>query len=338
MNKPLISIFIALIISVLFMTEVSAAKFYRFTDAAGKKVVSSTLPPEISQLGYDIVNEMGVVLEKVAPRKTQQQLMEEFKNKAKIEKERQRLIEQQQLDFILINSYTDISDIERARDNELFAKDRDINLLKQYILRLTRQLEDAQARAARDERLGKEISQKILDEVDGFKELIKREKDEVDVVEKLKVSTNERYSVSIARFSELKAAEQLRRFSPGELPIDDSQTVIYNCTSNENCDLAWQAGLLYASENSTTELAWTNKSTIMMRKPKKDHDISIMVTKVNSDNDKESRFVLEVRCNKTQAGEELCQSEIVDTIKKGFIPFIKLTIQRNSGKSTDKLR
>ncbi len=334
----MISIFIALIIFVLFLTEVNAAKFYRFSDAAGRKVVSSILPPEVSQLGYDIVNEMGVVLEEVAPRKTEQQLLEELKNKAKIEEERQRLIEQQKLDFILTNSYTDISDIERARDNELFAKDRDINLLKQNILRLTRQLEDTQTRAAHDERLGREISQKILNEVDSFKELIQNEKDEVEVVEKLKVSTKERYSLSIIRFSELKAAEQLRRFSPGELPTDDSQTEIYNCTSNENCDLAWQAGLLYASEYSTTELAWTNETTIMMRKPKNDQDISIMVTRVISHNGKESSFVLEVRCDKTQAGEELCQSETVDTIKKGFIPFIKLTIQRNSGKYTDKLR
>ena len=63
LNKPLINIFIITIISVLSMADVSAAKFYRFTDAAGKLVVSSTLPPEVSQLGYEIVNEMGVVLE-----------------------------------------------------------------------------------------------------------------------------------------------------------------------------------------------------------------------------------------------------------------------------------
>ncbi len=323
LNKLLTTFFITTIISVLFMTEVSAAKFYRFTDAAGKIVVSSTLPPEASQDGYDIVNEMGVVLETVAPRKTEQQLMDELRDKAKKEEERQMLVEQQQLDSILINSYTDISDIERARDNELTAKERDIMLLKQNIRRLTRLLEDTQTRAARDERLGREVSQKILKDVEGFKERIQDEKDEVVTVEKLKARITERYSSSIIRFSELKAAEQLRRHRPGELPTEDSQAVIYNCTSIESCDIAWQAGLLYANENSTTELAWANETTIMMRKPKKDNDISIMVTRVNSRNGKESSLVLEVRCSKTQAGEDLCQSEIVRTIEKGFIPFIE---------------
>ncbi len=305
------------------MVEVSAAKYYRFTDAAGKLVVSSILPPEVSQSGYEIVNEMGVVLETVAPRKTEQQLMDELRDKAKNEEKRQRLKEQQLLDTILINSYTDISDIERARDNELTAKDRDIMLLKQNIRRLTRLLEDTQTRAARDERLGKEISQKILNDVDSFKERINDEEIEVVNVEKFKVRITERYSSSIIRFSELKAAEQLRRYRPGELPTEDSQTVIYNCPSAERCDSAWQAGLLYASEHSTTELAWANETTIMMRKPKKDDDISVMLTRVNVSNGKDSSLVLEVRCSKTQAGEDLCLSETVRTIEKGFIPFIE---------------
>jgi len=323
LNKPLISFFITLIISVLFMTEVSAAKFYRFTDAEGKMVVSSTLPPEFSQLGYDIVNEMGLVLESVAPRKTEQQLMEELRDKAKKEEERKRIKEQQQLDTILINSYTDISDIERARDNELTAKERDVMLLKQNIRRLTRLLEDTQTRAARDERLGREISQKILNDVDGFKERINDEETEVIKVEKLKGRISERYSSSIIRFSELKAAEQLRRYNPSELPDEDLQAVIYTCLSSVLCDSAWQAGLLYANDNSTTELAWANETTIMMRKPKKEDDISVMITRVNSLNGKESSLVLEVRCSKTQAGEELCQSETARSIKKGFIPFIE---------------
>ena len=305
------------------MADVSAAKFYRFTDAAGKLVVSSTLPPEVSQLGYEIVNEMGVVLETVSPRKTKQQLMDELRDKAKKEEERKRLKEQKQLDTILINSYTDISDIERARDNELTAKERDIMLLKQNIRRLTRLLEDTQTRAARDERLGREISPKILKEVEGFKERIKDEGTEVVAVEKLKARITERYSSSIIRFSELKAAEQLRRHRPGELPTEDSQAVIYTCLSLESCDSAWQAGLLYANENSTTELAWANETTIMMRKPKRDDDISIMVTRVNSRNSNESSLVLEVRCSKTRAGEDLCQSETVRSIEKGFIPFIE---------------
>jgi len=304
-------------------TEVYAAKFYRFTDAAGKLVVSSTLPPEVSQKGYEIVNEMGVVLETVAPRKTKQQLLEEEREKVKRQEEDRRRKEQELLDTILINSYTDITDIERARDSELTAKDRDAMLLKQNIRRLTRLLEDTQTRAARDERLGRPVSKKILKEVESFKKRIKEEALEVTKVERLKGRITERYSSSIIRFSELKAAEQLRRHRPGDLATEDTHAIIYECMSSAACDNAWQAGLRYASEYSTTELAWANETTIMMRKPRKNNDISILLTRVNSLNTNKSSIVFEVRCNKTQAGEELCTSEVVRSIQKGFIPFVE---------------
>jgi len=314
-----------LLFIIMMTTSVQAAKFYRFTDEAGKIVVSSTLPPEVSQKGYDIVNEMGVILETVAPRKTPEQLREELANKARLEEEAKRRREQQQLDSILINSYTDISDIERARDGELTAKDRDVMLLKQNIRRLTRMLEDTQTRAARDERLGKAVSKRILQEVDGFKKRIAAESDEVKKVESQKVRIAERYSSSIIRFSELKAAEQLRRHQPGELATEDTKAVIYSCSSEEQCDGAWQTALRYANEYSTTELAWANDTTIMMRKPRKNNDISIMLTRVNSRNGKDSSLVMEVRCNKTQEGEDLCLSEEVRSIEKGFTPYLEGT-------------
>ena len=316
-------IFLPVLLCAAITLPVSAAKFFRFIDANGKVVVSSTLPPEVSQQGYTIVNEMGVILETVAPRKTAQQLLDEQKDKARLEEEARRIEEQQNLDTILLNSYTDISDIERARDNELVAKDRDIMLLKQNIRRLTSLLEDTQTRAARDERLGKAVSKDIRVEVEGFKERIAAEAEEVKKIEKLKFRVFERFSSSIIRFNELKAAEQLRRHRPGEIQNDDANAVIFQCNSDLQCDNAWQAGLRYSSERSTTELAWANESTIMMRKPRKDSDISVMLTRVKSLKGNQESIILEIRCNQTQAGEERCKSEKVALIKKEFIPFIE---------------
>ena len=322
MNKHFIGILFTLSIFLFLTSEVMAAKFFRFTDENGKMVVSSSLPPEVSQKGYDIVNEMGVVLETVAPRKTKQQLREELANKARMDEEARRLKEQKQLDFILINSYTDISDIERARDNELISKERDIMLLKQNIRRLTRLVEDTQTRAARDERLGKEISKSLLSEIEGYKDRIDGEGKEVKKVESHKIRITERYYSSIIRFNELMAAEQLRKYRPGELEQGALKAIIYNCSSSAKCDSAWQAALLYASENSTTELAWANESTIMMRKPRKDDDISVMLTRVKSLTGGESSLVFEVRCNKSRAGEELCDSDTVKSIESGFATFV----------------
>ncbi len=316
-----VSLLMLILIS-MTTNELLAAKFYKFKDKNGKIVVSSTLPPEVSQNGYEIVNEHYVVIETIAPRKTEAQLREEKINKVRLEKEAKMAREQEQLDSILINSYTDISDIERARDNELVARERDIMLLKQNIRRLTRLLEDTQTRAARDERLGRALSKKLVAEVAKFKRRIASESAEVIKIEENKDIITERFSSSIIRFSELKAAEQLRRHNPETLASADSKAVIFQCFGEERCNLAWQTALRYANDNSTTELAWANETTIMMRKPRDAKDISIMLTRVVSRNKRDSSIVMEVRCNKSQKGEDLCASEKVRVIEKDFIPYL----------------
>jgi len=301
MNKRAIILVVYSFI-IMMTIGVTAERLYRFKDKNGKVVVSSILPPEVSQDGYDIVTEMGVVIKTVAPRKTKEQLEAELREKEKLEEEARKQKEQDQLDSILLNSYTDITDIERARDRELVSKQRDVMLLKQNIRRLTRMLEDTQKRAARDERLGREISKAIQKDINTFKRRIASEDTEVDKVMENRARIKQRYNSSIIRFNELKAAEQLRRHRPEELSSEKIKTVIYRCLSKSSCDDAWQASLRFASEYSTTELAWANESTIMMRKPRKDKDISIMISRI--DMGSSVNLVMELRCNKTQAGED----------------------------------
>lgn len=297
------------------------AKFYRYKDENGKTVVSSTLPPKYSQNGYEIVNELGMVLETIAPRKTPEQLAEEARQKRAQAEQARLLKEQQRLDQILIESYSDISDIERARDNELSSKQRDILLLKQNIRRVTRLLEDTQALAARDERMGQNVRPKTLREIRTYQERIAAEQQEILSIEEQMKEIEQRYNSSMVRFNELKAAEQLRRHAEGKFEDEGTRAIVHQCVSPASCDSAWQAALVYASENSTTDLAWANDTTIMMRKPKKDEDISLMISRVNFQDGRAS-IILEVRCNKTQDGEALCQSSLVNSIEEGFVPFL----------------
>ena len=320
-RKPIIYLIVVVLLQIFVVGDILAAKskikMYRFLDENGKVVVSSTLPPEVSQKGYDIVNELGVLIEKVAPRKTAEQLRQEKLEAQKREEERKRQLEQQRLDSILINSYTDISDIERARDIELESKDRDVMLLQQNIRRYTKLLEDAQTRAARDERLGKELSPKLLKEIKMFQRRIAREEREVEETSEDKEVINDRYNSSIIRFSELKAAERLKQFSRNREGAMDKHT-IFQCTSASDCNSAWSLALRFASEYSTTDLEWANESTIMMRKPQKDDDLSLVLTRVNNGNGDSASIVLEVRCAKTTAGEEFCDSAEVTGVKNRF--------------------
>ena len=318
-----------LVYALIFLLQISLVtdvfaynkRMYRFVDENGKTVVSSTLPPEVSQNGYEIINEMGVVLQVVAPRKTDEQLRQEALEAKQLEAERLMQLEQEKLDAILINSYSDISDIERARDIELESKDRNVMLLRQNIRRYTRLLEDAQTRAARDERMGREVGDSLLLEIEQFKRRIAREQKEVDDTEEQKEIINDRYNSSIIRFSELKAAERLRQFSRNRNDTMERHT-IYECKGLSVCDTAWAVALRFASEYSTTELAWANESTIMMRKPVNDNDLSLVMTRVNNSTGDAASIVLEVRCTKTLAGEAFCESPKVQGVKDNFVRYL----------------
>ncbi len=305
----------------LFSELTAKTRMYRYVDENGKTVVSSTLPPKYSQGGYEIINDKGIVIETVAPRKTEEQLRQEAEEAKRLEAERQARLEQERLDTILINSYTDISDIERARDNELESKDRDIMLLKNNIRRYTRLLEDSQTRAARDERLGKAISKPLQKEIEQFKRRIAKEGNNVVDIEEEKAIISDRYNSSIIRFSELKAAERLRLYNEDREGTKEKHT-IFDCLGETACDQAWNASLRFASEYSTTELAWANESTIMMRKPRNDDDISLVLTRVNNTRSRSASIVLEVRCNKTQGGEAFCASPAVRSVKDAFNSYL----------------
>ncbi|MBT8449008.1 MAG: DUF4124 domain-containing protein [Gammaproteobacteria bacterium] len=308
----------------LFVSEAYADRMYRYKDENGKVVVGSTLPPKFAQKGYEILNKQNIVIEVVQPRKTDEQLAAEEAERKRLEAIAEQKRQQQQLDLILINSYTDISDVERARDNELSTRDRDIMFLRQNIRRLTRLLEDAQTRAARDERLGQELSAKLLKEIDDLKGRIDREKAQIEKIKLNKVEVVNRFNDSITRFAELKAAERIKAYRDETEEDRKKDKSIYQCKGINTCDLVWNKSLRFASEYSTTELAWANETTVMMRKPREDTDVSIVVTRVNNSRGNAASIVLEVRCNKSIKGEELCRSAKVKEIHETFGSYLQL--------------
>ena len=61
----------------------------------------------------------------------------------------------------------------------------------------------------------------------------------------------------------------------------------------------------------------------MMRKPRKPEDISIMMTRINNPNGKDSSIIMEVRCHKSPKGDDFCNSETVSNIEQGFLTLLK---------------
>lgn len=126
------------------------AQFFRYTDQNGETVITQTLPPEASRLGYDVVAPNGQVIKHMPPPKTPEELKKEKDLEALKEKEKQlaeehqkQLEMQSKKDALLFELFTSKEDIMRSRDEKIEANDSLIRFTQDNIARQTKQLEDA---------------------------------------------------------------------------------------------------------------------------------------------------------------------------------------------------
>lgn len=133
-----------------------AAKLYRFK-VDGQMILKDHVPPEYAQMGYDILNDQGMVIKHIQPAPTAEELAAiqaaEAIKTARLERIRIR----READQALLRVYSKPADVERARLRKTGNIDGYISLQQRRIVDLTEKLERAQGRAANQERAGQEI-------------------------------------------------------------------------------------------------------------------------------------------------------------------------------------
>jgi len=188
--------------------------YYRYRDQDGNTVISSTLPPEVANQGYEVVSTTGNVIEKVDPKKSDAQIQEELKQmklhqkQKKHQKElKQAEQEQTQRDEVLLQSFSSEADILRAKEDKIKAIEVMENIVKENLTGIERQLKTAQKMAqsalAQDGVIPENIQKTIDDSVRQIKEnheFLKRkeiEKQEIrlkhnQLIERFKLITKDR--------------------------------------------------------------------------------------------------------------------------------------------------
>jgi chromosome segregation ATPase len=154
----------ALLFLVLVWSQAVAAKtFYRYTNSEGVTVLDLAIPPEYSQNGYELVNERGEVLKVVAPALSPEAAAAEAAER----KERERL---EKWDQELLLRYSSVRDIEAAKQRKLAQIQNNVAILRGNISNLRRQISEQHAIAAKSERVGKEVSSRVLNKIEGLEE------------------------------------------------------------------------------------------------------------------------------------------------------------------------
>lgn len=148
---------------------IEAANLYRYRNDDGVTVVDFHIPAEYANRGYEVLNDAGVVIE-VIPRALTDAEKADASTEARLRieaaEEQARL---QAWDESLLLRYSTTEDIEAARDRSLRDLKIRVSILKSNRRSLRQRVENAQARVAEAERLGRDAPEADLALIEGLK-------------------------------------------------------------------------------------------------------------------------------------------------------------------------
>lgn len=204
-------------LSVLLLAAVLATSaladerfFYRYVNEKGVQVINDKLPPEVVPSGYDVISKSGTLIKRVPRQLTEQELQN---NNTAEAQEARREYETQQLkvwDESLMLRYSSIKDIEAARTRALRDLQIRISILKSNRLQVKSEIEREQKKAADIERMGRDVSEELLEKIDILRQEIEAIEDAITVRNNEADDLVEQYQRDIDRFMTLEDRVKLR--------------------------------------------------------------------------------------------------------------------------------
>lgn len=207
MKNHILTFVKALIGLVLLSQAFQAYAVIKCKDKDGNWHFGDTLPPECAQEGYQELNEQGMVIEETEAAKTDSEIAEE-KRQAAIEAKKEKEEEEQaRQDKILLDTYTNVDDINMARDDKLSALETSISLAEKRNEKLQSDMDKLIAQAAAAEREGKSPPETLENDIEKLKKHINNNNDFISQKRKEQEAVKTEAENNISRFKELKGIE-----------------------------------------------------------------------------------------------------------------------------------
>lgn len=153
--KHTASLLAGILISSMVIQAFAETVLYRYKNKNGVQVINSTIPSEYAQLGYQVINTSGEVLKTIKPAPTAGEI-----EKAEAERAIMENYER------LTRRYSNIDDIQRAKERKLININTNISILNGSIQNINLVIEDLISQAAKKERAGQKVPQYLLDQLE----------------------------------------------------------------------------------------------------------------------------------------------------------------------------
>jgi len=207
-----------LLLSMLIASSASLAvdkapghKLYRYRDARGAVVIDDAVPPQFARNGYEVLNSAGQVLEVVPHQPTAEELAnmsdeEKAKRDAKAHEQKQ-----QTYDESLLLRYSDVTDIEAARERGLKELEIRLAIVRGNMMQVKANLEREQQKAADIERGGRKVPDVMRNNIDALRNQIELSESDIELRKKEVEDSKAQYQQEIDRFRYLTEVKGYRR-------------------------------------------------------------------------------------------------------------------------------
>lgn len=217
-TKLWVQLSLAAVLTCVTASAWAQARYYRYVNDEGVKVMGHSIPPEFVKNGYEIINATGRVIEVVEPA-PDPEFVEQERAKAELKAEYE----------VLAKRYSTVRDIEAAKNRKLVHVDANILLVESSIENIQGEIDDITRRAAEFERAGRAVPKNILETLDALNEkmaateaiLAQRHEDKKEIEDRFSMEL-QLFTKGVESFENGDLSKLDRGDTAGEAPVSDA--------------------------------------------------------------------------------------------------------------------
>ena len=197
MHKPLVALVAGLTLSVPAM-----ATLYKWVDNNGITHYGETIPPEYADKDHQVLNNAGRVIQTEEVMTPERRLAKQ-QEAAKKRQEAEAVQEQQRRDRTLLNTYSNVGEIDQARARNLQQIDARINAINANISAANDNLASLQAEAAGYDKTNRQIPASLKQDLQDAQVRLTQLQKDVQAPQAEKAALQARFDEDKARYIEL---------------------------------------------------------------------------------------------------------------------------------------
>ena len=196
-----INLFVALITGLAISFPVEA-KLYKWVDDNGITHYGETIPPEYADKDREELNKYGRVIKSEEVMTPERRRAKELEDEKKREQEKAAL-EQQRHDRTLLNTYSNVHEIDLARKRSMQQVDARINMLNTNLNSANDNLISLQNEADGYTKANKQIPDSLRDDIKNAQERLAKLQQDLEKPNAQKAALEARFEADRARYIEL---------------------------------------------------------------------------------------------------------------------------------------